>query len=345
MEHTKHPKYYYEDGNTLILVENTIYNLHKSRLSEMSGGLRAQFKRLDTGSNDGESFMLDLGAFDVTSKDLDVLLEALDHAMYVEGHSYPSQLTKPFPRRKFTYSKPTFATVASIFRASIALGFDDFESWAARYLEDMWPCTLEQINTASKPFAAETVVLARRCQVPSVLKQPLYELVRLEGFGQPADGGSQDSRTAARKMLSPDDIALLLRTREKLSSLWLTMATVPLNDLGTCDTVVPHYSGDVQVKQENITMSAIPRSSNPTQQCTAANPDRALKSHTRLVHDSGVFKKYLYDPLCGFQALADARWSEEGFCEQCIMKRRARWLEERQKLWNDLDTWFDLPGV
>ncbi|KAJ7436948.1 hypothetical protein FB451DRAFT_994207, partial [Mycena latifolia] len=48
--------------------------------------------------------------------------------------------------------------------------------------------------------------------------------------------------------------------------------------------------------------------------CTTLEALQADKAHQKLVRESGVADDYLYDPLCGLQALIDADWAAEGFC-------------------------------
>jgi hypothetical protein len=177
----------------------------------------------------------------------------------------------------------------------------------------MWPTSLKSVTVTGIPFAAESVTLARQCNIPSVLKRALYELVRVEGFG--ADNGD---RGESLPRISSGDYILLLRAREKLTNIWITAAACPSN-LRAC------ASGNVE--------------------CTSNKPKLRDYTLMKLIHRTGFFKDHIYDPVCGFRALIDAPWAEEGFCQYCVDKRKRVWTNEREALWKDLDLWFGLTDV
>ncbi|KAG2144509.1 hypothetical protein DEU56DRAFT_713740, partial [Suillus clintonianus] len=54
----------------------------------------------------------------------------------------------------------------------------------------------------------------------------------------------------------------------------------------------------------------------------------------RRVHDSGLYNEYLYDPLCGLEALIKIKWDkDEGWCTDCVQARRKVWILARQRTW------------
>ena len=52
-----------------------------------------------------------------------------------------------------------------------------------------------------------------------------------------------------------------------------------------------------------------------------ANPHLSTKAHHKLVQGSKIATSYLYDPRVGLQALIEADWAVEGYCdaEMCGM--------------------------
>ncbi|KAG2045313.1 hypothetical protein BDR03DRAFT_1086811 [Suillus americanus] len=58
------------------------------------------------------------------------------------------------------------------------------------------------------------------------------------------------------------------------------------------------------------------------------------------IHNSGLYTKFLFDPVCGAQALIDIPWGEEGWCSYCIRSKRTTWRKIREKLWSDMDKWI-----
>jgi len=65
----------------------------------------------------------------------------------------------------------------------------------------------------------------------------------------------------------------------------------------------------------------------------------------RRVHDSGLYKEYLFDPLCGLQALIDIKWDEdEGWCLDCVRVRRDAWTRMHQRTWEHVGVWMGLEA-
>jgi len=174
------------------------------------------------------------------------------------------------------------------------------------------------------PWATEAVVLARKCDVKKVLKRALYELVRMEGFGQDIDDVDAG-------VLLQMDYRALLKAREKLTSFWLLTAASPSNSFN-CPLAVP-------APVDPAHPAPPPANLGP---CPTAKPSLSIEKHAKLVHASGLFEEYLFDPVCGMQALMDAPWAEEGYCAGCVGIRRDAWGKARAKVWQNLSIWFGL---
>ena len=87
---------------------------------------------------------------------------------------YALSFTKAKPyARLYAYTPPSLRNVAAIFRAADALEFDKFKAYAISYLEEMWPDDIHGLR-AGEEYAADTVLLARQCNLNSVLKRALY---------------------------------------------------------------------------------------------------------------------------------------------------------------------------
>lgn len=249
--------------------------------------------------------------------------------------------------RKYTYTQPTFYEVASILRASTALSFESFKPWAHQYLQAMWPSTLDSISTVRTPLATETIILARLCSVPSVLKRALYELVRMEGFGQVYEIQDDGEDAKPSRTLSAADHLLLTKAREKLGSRWIKIALSFPRDLDSAPTSSANLDMEQDVKveppQDDIQVTIVEPGVVCTNiECTFTNLDNAHHAHRKLVHDSEIFEKYIWDPVCGIHALIDAPWAEEGFCTECVDKMKDKWQRQKEETWNDLDVWFGL---
>jgi hypothetical protein len=87
-------------------------------------------------------------------------------------------------RRTYFIAPPSFEVISSLLRVSTVLKFPKFREFAVHSLTSAWSVELESFSKDSKwlEYAAETVTLARECDVTYVLKRALYELVRTPGF-------------------------------------------------------------------------------------------------------------------------------------------------------------------
>ena len=249
-------------------------------------------------------------------------------------------LAKQFAR-SYAHESLSFKFVASILRAAVALDFYKFRAFAISYLEKMWPNELEDAFTSIN-YAADTVFLARRWNINSILKRALYELVISEGFKQSEmdqiDPDIEDREN--QSVLTVFDFSLLVHTREQLTKFWM-QKVIPPPQPDTCQS---------------------PRKSSAYQTC-AVTRRKTHELYKILFHDSKIFERYRDDPILGLRILRNAPWTEGevwpgwthpqeelllstnevGYlCSVCAEKWKAIWRGEMTKLWSDMDIWFKL---
>ncbi|KAJ3911773.1 hypothetical protein F5877DRAFT_54917 [Lentinula edodes] len=216
----------------------------------------------------------------------------------------------------------------------------------------MWPAQLDPLDTISIPaeltpnrnerllstrlspsVATAIVLLARKCGLQSVLKRALYELVRTDGFGQTLD--SSISVSGPCDQLSAEDHRLLVKARERLISLWMSVATpsfppCPLANIPVNDT---------------------------RPECTACDPVQDTSVYSNVLHGipsvsqpsteirKSLFMTYTNDPLCGLEKLVKLPWEApntldgtEGkglnYCHSCAKIRRVFWETRREEWWD-----------
>lgn len=226
--------------------------------------------------------------------------------------------------------------VSAILRAAHALEFHQFKAFAISCLEHKYPNRLDKLTTNRVEYAANTVQLARQCNVKSVLKRALYELVRAEGFRQETvlntDDNHDEEADSNQSALTIFDHSLLVHAREQLTTFWFGKVFPPPAIIG-CQN--PRY--------------------NPC----AANWGKSPSIYKRLIIDSKIFEKYRYDPICGLDVIINAPWcrgetwpptcgvdlpiiENDHLCRACAQKWRSSWREEKSMLWSKLDAWFQL---
>jgi hypothetical protein len=180
-----HPHFWDTTGNVILQVRSTLFRLHGSNLTRHSPMFADIISDAPKHNIDGA--LLHCCILELTDvKDFQVLLDAMENAMYVTAYSLPS--TRHFILYFSTYhtESPSFEYVASLLRVSTILDFPKFREFAIHCMNEAWPSELGSFAVGSKwhKHAAETVALARAFNVPSVLKRALYELLRTPGFSE-----------------------------------------------------------------------------------------------------------------------------------------------------------------
>ncbi|KAF8335233.1 hypothetical protein F5887DRAFT_892062 [Amanita rubescens] len=320
----KHHVYWLSDGNTLVQIGDVRFRLHRSTLVKQSHWFRKMIKNPphDAGciyaDEETGATVYCLDSLEIGVKDFATLLNALDDAVSYVFNGLPS-----------------LSFVSAILRAAHALDFDQFREFAISCLEHKYPNRLNKLTTKRVEYAASTVQLARQCNVNSVLKRALYELVRAEGFKQETEPNTDDYEEAVynqSEALTIFDYSLLVHAREQLTTFWFGKIFPP---------------------------PAINGCQNHTYSACAANWGKSPSIYKKLVLDSKIFERYRYDPICGLDAISNAPWcrgetwpstygqglpiiENDHLCHACAQKWRSSWREEKSMLWNKLDTWFEL---
>lgn len=154
--------------------------------------------------------------------------------------------------------------------------------------------------------AIDAINLAKQFNISDVHKRAYYELLRSFGFKQ----------TGADPVvsLSCEQLHLLLQTREKLCEAWVSAITFPKRWV------------------ECASKMRCPR------------PAQRRQSWSKLVHESGLARKWALDPIGGLSALRKANWKAEKMCDECFGKRRSEWADKKKEIWGKLDEWLGLNG-
>ncbi|KAL1948037.1 hypothetical protein VTO73DRAFT_12112 [Trametes versicolor] len=337
--------FWHLDGSVVVQVQNTLFRLHRSRLTQQS----EYFAALQNGDGSRDSpALVDWDLVDscpvyivkgVSVLDFERLLTALDAGI------------------AYAINPPPFRVLASLIRASHALSFKTILTFATHLLRDMWPSDLARIHETSHADraqrvsqATETVLLAQQCDLPELLKAAYHELLRAPDFGQDlavyvhaesADGADtrrlemeydEDEDNAPPARLAASALLRLVAAKEAMQKEWLAHARAPpLPSAFPCPLArLPDTNDD-------------PRTVDAMRKCASARTD-AERGWLSLLLQTGVFEAGLGDVFVGLQRLADMDWKEMGYCMGCVSERRDAWLEKREKLWRRLDVLLGLKG-
>lgn len=208
--------------------------------------------------------------------------------------------------RDYVDTPAPFATIASILRAATTLSFDKYKIWGRRHLIQMWPTSHYSITVKHIPHAIESLALAREYNIPSIRTGVLYELFRSPKFGQ-QPGGPQ---------LPIAELNILSAAREELATIWLDTIATPFPDI------------DKRLAR--------------THGCAGRRVARIETARAKLMNESGVYRKFMWDPICGLDALSDLDWAEEGFREECgeVRDIKAMWRAKRWAVGRELEKMF-----
>ncbi|KAH9908818.1 uncharacterized protein B0H18DRAFT_1111519, partial [Fomitopsis serialis] len=336
---TRSPNFWYLDGSVVVLVEKTLYKLHRlfgdalqtpsnKRISADVDGDTSEFEEPDIvelagrcsgGLMEGE--IVDscpvYRIAGVSAEDFECLLTAWEMGI------------------KFARTKPPFLTIAALMRAAHALESPNYLDFATDELMEIWPSELGELDVSpteeQQNFAKETLLLSRQCDVPAVRKRAYYELLRTPGFGQiffaEEDDfvGDDDLTSDTPSTLRYADLLRLIGARERLESAWLKLACGPPTPSSIpCELA--------KIPADNLNAEQKPA----LESCLAAR-GKSVEWWAQHVVQASLFEDGLLDPLTGLQDLIDVDWADVGFCGSCVGARRDMWAEEREKLWNKLD--------
>lgn len=164
-------------------------------------------------------------------------------------------------------------------------------------------------------FAAETIILGRELKGPGVLKCAFYGLLAYHDMSRTDSG---------RELLGQRDFLRLVTARNSLSGDWIEVAAI-------CSLFDCTSSND---------------STSAKHHCARQTGTTARKvAWNKLVHESGIFKDYRYDPIGGLTVLVSLDWRGEGLCDGCLRRMKKELEEERIALWAQLDALLKLKDV
>ncbi|KAI0363510.1 hypothetical protein BV20DRAFT_958139 [Pilatotrama ljubarskyi] len=350
--------FWHLDGSVVLQVQNTLFRLHRSRLTQQSAYFVSLFQNRGDGSRDSpatvgvERDMVDSCPVyvvkGVSVLDFERLLTALDAGI------------------AYAINPPPFNVLASLVRAAHTLSFPTVLSFATHLLREMWPTDLDKLEEVPEDDdeeaagerverAIETILLAQQCDLSELLKAAYFELLRTPDFGQDLDvylhGESSESPSASTeeqrlKMATEDDeanapparlaasdLVRLLQAKQALDAEWLAITRAPpLPSKYPCPLA--------QISPED--RDAYQRTEPARKQCARAQRSDETRWTHRLL-DNGVFDAGRWDVLEGLRKLAEwVDWKARGYCVGCIGERREAWMEKREELWRKLDVLLGL---
>ncbi|KAG2753082.1 hypothetical protein P692DRAFT_20829537 [Suillus brevipes Sb2] len=311
----KHERFWLADGNAVIELDGIGFRVHQSWIAKHSKRIAAILP--DKGKQGDRLEEITLEVSD-TLKAID--LEAL-LLFYENPGDYRDCIETP--------------TLMSLIRATTILGFDSDRAWLVKELEALWPSELGElvINTKPRIDAPEMAALARTCDIDALLKPAFYDMARTSVFGLGMDEPEQISRA---------DILQIVRLREYLSCRWTQLAAA--DEALACQNVRDAPSNDGEgpsslSENDGDEKLALCSTASADMGCNCPSATTRRDAWVRLVHHSGIFARYQYDPVCGLTALTNIAWTDD-WCKDCMTKRKALWHEQQGIIWEDVGDRF-----
>lgn len=217
-------------------------------------------------------------------------------------------------------------TLMSLIRATTMLGFDSDRAWLVRELEAHWPSKFGElfVNPEPRIDAPEVAALVRTCDIDALLKPAFYDMARTPGFGLDMEESEQISRA---------DILRLVRLREYLSCTWSRLAAdETLVSQNVRDAPSNDGEGPSSLSENADEKLALCSTASVDMGCNYLSAIARRDAWFRLVHLSGIFARYRYDPLCGLTALTNIAWTDD-WGKDCMTKRKAYWHRMQVVIW------------
>ncbi|KAL1685700.1 hypothetical protein GGG16DRAFT_29361, partial [Schizophyllum commune] len=307
----KHERYWALDGNVVIQLEDTRFKLHRSRLALQSPLFEALFEK-HAGRDASVEGDIALDSISVEDEEdgIVVYLDSTDVAL----EDFLELLTAMEDTLEYCSKKQPFPVHATVFRAASSLRFDKFAEHAKKAMTGPphgFPEDLASLTEVGRYYIVDAILLGRSWNVPEILKRAFYELARLpDSEDRRIPNPALDPPESGIDALDPIDLALLLNAQKKLAQAWTKVLL--LHDL-------PRYK-----------------------KCGDANCEASTTKYLYCaVHESGIGEEYALDPLCGLQALINAKWvNSYRHCQTCAKRRKSELAEKRKELWASLDGWL-----
>ncbi|KAJ7500217.1 hypothetical protein B0H11DRAFT_802666 [Mycena galericulata] len=207
---------------------------------------------------------------------------------------------------EFYYSAPPFLAVAAVFRAATTFKFPKFVEFARQYLLNTFSDRLEDVTPQPIANPVAAIILGRAWKLPGILKRGFYELLRAPPEASIPDL-SDDEDGAPREVYLRRglDVDDLIRILDTQKHLAAAWQSVLLSDVDhNCPSMTP---------------------------CAPGRPTGGWTS----------LREYHCDPICGLNVLVSAR---SGFCDQCVTARNAWLVGKKSEIWDDLDSWLNIPA-
>ncbi|KDQ13247.1 hypothetical protein BOTBODRAFT_399100 [Botryobasidium botryosum FD-172 SS1] len=312
----RHPKFWFEDGNIVVRVDDRIFRVHMSTLKLRSTFFEDIFSeevRSSAGIIDGCN-IIDLEG---RSCDFSALLDWL----------YPGGLS-----RATEHSKASFFTLACLLRASHQWKFPDAKDWALEELKLRWPPKLEEVpwQPDLTDHATKVIVLLQACGERTLLKRAFYRLLCVDDFGikSGTENAAEENMTpatlavkeynhepakwaASDSTLSQDDILRIIRLHKYTTQRWISLTSK-----------TPSYAFLSDRKRHAWRLSCL----------------TILRSMWHAyVTEAQFASQGHFDPLGCLKEIKNVEWEKLGICQACAVDCRDRWEEERRRIWDELD--------
>ncbi|TFK85399.1 hypothetical protein K466DRAFT_494802 [Polyporus arcularius HHB13444] len=338
--------FWHLDGSVVVQVQNTLFRLHRSRLMQQSD----YFSALFSGNNERCVSVSLAARASISGEEADVVDSCPVYvARGVSVLDFERLLTALDAGIAYAINPPPFPVLASLLRAAHTLKFKTILGFATHLLREQWPQDLSRLSAEPRAHAVETIHLAQQCEVPEVLKNAYYELLRTPNFGQDltvylhaesADDShplniatEDDEKNAPPPRLAASDFVRLVRAKDALQKEWMTVVCVaPLPSVVPCP--LAPFVNDKNAGEEKL---------KSAKTCAETRAGDEVEWTLRLI-DNRVFERGMADPIGGLQSLVEMDWADMGYCVGCVRERRDAWTEQREKLWKRLDVLLGLKG-
>ncbi|EIW51928.1 uncharacterized protein TRAVEDRAFT_53922 [Trametes versicolor FP-101664 SS1] len=321
------PEFYYDDGNIIVIVEDTEFRLHLSRLRRHCTYFSRLFELAAVGQeNQNDVTLVDSnpGAREDDGREVIILPGEMNHVLGGISIADFTEFLRAYENPLMHVTVPPKQSICiSLVRVADKLGCKTVSDVARSRLRKLWPLLVPQrtIDWKKKTLGETTAIiaLAREFNLPEVLRRAFYELVRNPAFWETITTNRDSVK------LADADLIALYHARHTLQQEWRTLLlTQPLPEASCLN------------------------SQRGKDRCAYTNVASRISAWRRLVVETGHLETGAVDPIYHIDVILAAvefRDLAGTWCTLCITERNCVWAAAKSQWWGMLDELFKIPAA
>ncbi|KDQ13265.1 hypothetical protein BOTBODRAFT_175586 [Botryobasidium botryosum FD-172 SS1] len=318
----KHEKFWFDDGNVIIRVEDWHFRVYSALLRSKS----VFFAGLLVDAQPG-------AAIDINPSGprKEVIMGCRVFELQGKKRHFTALLDALFGSLLTTEKPISYFTLSCLLRAAHRWGFPEYEVWARTRLERDWSSDLDSdsrcMSGALDRYAAGVIVLAQECRASELLRPAFYRLVNRSV----RDPDCTPTQVLPSASSNTDNLEYNHETVQ-----WsVDDFRLSYDDANTLNALFKYAA----VKWRDYSSKPLSRDflSDKARHKKGPSCDQVLKRIWHSLVTESTFADDVHDPISNLKKLADGiDWEGNGVCALCADQCRKIWREQRHHIWSVL---------